>query len=49
VTLTGWKLHPIYDGLLRHAVAYVQEGNRRYDQPGETETFIDAITVTEPG
>lgn len=49
VTLTGWKLHPVYDGLLRHAVTYVQEGNRRTDQPGEAETFIDGITVNEPG
>lgn len=49
VTLTGWKLHPVYDGLLRHAVTYVQEGNQRTDQPGDAETFIDAITVLEPG
>lgn len=47
VTLAGWNLHPVYDGLLRHAVLYVQEGNRNYDKPADKDTFIEKITVIE--
>ena len=48
-TIKGRNLRPVYEGLLRHTVTFIQEENPDYDESPEPETFISAIEVREAG
>jgi hypothetical protein len=48
-TIKGRNLRPVYEGLLRHTVTFIQEANPDYDESDESETFISAIEVQEAG
>lgn len=47
VVIEGRNLLPLFDGLLIHAVRFVQEENAIYDLGGEQETFITRIEIAE--
>ena len=50
VRLVGRNLAPIYDGVMRQAVLFVQGGDARAElQVPEEETFISAIDVAKRG
>lgn len=47
VTLEGFNLEPVFDGLREHRVGYVQELDPDRERPREGEAFIYAIRITE--
>lgn len=48
IRIEGRNLAPVYEGLLNHAVRYVQEENPDLERDiSETETFISSIEIGE--
>jgi len=48
VTITGRNLTGLYDGLKDYKVPSIQEGDDRYDEASEDETFISCIEIEQP-
>lgn len=50
VTLEGRYLYPIYEGLVQHAIRYIQESDGNADLPGDGEQFetvIESIVIAD--